>query len=86
MPSSVSIRVEQPSTTTPASVHDVDLDVDVVVAVHARGICGVMGSAGSARHGIGGIRRMRLVLGVTRDRIVDATRPHHQAYAATFPW
>jgi len=29
---------------------------------------------------------MRLVLGVTRDHIVDGTRPHHHAYAATFPW
>ena len=29
---------------------------------------------------------MRLVLGVTRDRIVDGTRPHHHAYAAAFPW
>jgi hypothetical protein len=29
---------------------------------------------------------MRLVLGVTRDRIVDGMRPHHQAYTAAFPW
>jgi hypothetical protein len=29
---------------------------------------------------------MRLVLGVTRDRIVDGRRPHRHAYAATFPW
>ena len=29
---------------------------------------------------------MRLVLGVTRDHIVEGTRPHHQAYAAAFPW
>lgn len=29
---------------------------------------------------------MRLVTGVTRDRIVDGTRPHHHAYLAAFPW
>jgi hypothetical protein len=29
---------------------------------------------------------MRLVLGVTRDRIVGGTRPHHHAYVAAFPW
>lgn len=41
---------------------------------------------GALDTGVGGIRRMRLVLGVTRDRIVDGTRPHHHAYAAAFPW
>jgi hypothetical protein len=25
-------------------------------------------------------------VGVTRDRIVDGTRPHHHAYVAAFPW
>jgi len=25
-------------------------------------------------------------VGVTRDHIVDASRPHHQAYVAAFPW
>jgi hypothetical protein len=29
---------------------------------------------------------MRLGLGVTRDLIVDGTRPHHHAYVATLPW
>jgi hypothetical protein len=29
---------------------------------------------------------MRIGRGVTRDRIVDGMRPHHQAYAATLPW
>jgi hypothetical protein len=29
---------------------------------------------------------MRFNLIVIRDRIVDGTRPDHQAYAASFPW
>lgn len=29
---------------------------------------------------------MRIGWGVTRDRIVDGTKPHHHAYAATLPW
>jgi hypothetical protein len=43
----------------------------------------VQGAPGT---GVGGIRKMRLVLGVTHDHIVDGTRPHHHAYAAAFPW
>ena len=35
---------------------------------------------------VGGKRRMRIGWGVTRDRIVDGTKPHHHAYAATLPW
>ena len=47
------------------------------------------------RHGSGaesltqkkaGVRRMRIGLSVIRDLIVDGTRPHHQAYAASLPW
>jgi Polyketide cyclase / dehydrase and lipid transport len=41
---------------------------------------------GAPDTGVGGVRKMRLVLGVTRDRIVDGTKPHHQAYTAVFPW
>lgn len=29
---------------------------------------------------------MRFGLIVIRDRIVGGTRPHHQSYAASFPW
>lgn len=86
MPTLVSIRVEQPSTATPASVYDVLMDLDrwsdFMPGVSAAS-WEVRGAPGT---GIGGIRRMRLGLGVTRDRIVDGTRPHHHAYVATLPW
>src|SRR5262249_17391899 len=35
--------------------------------------------------GKGGVRRMRIGRSVIRDRILDCARPHHQAYAASFP-
>jgi hypothetical protein len=34
----------------------------------------------------GGVRRMRVGLSDIRDLIVDGTRPHHHAYAASLPW
>jgi hypothetical protein len=86
MPTSVSIRVEQPSTATPASVYDVLMDLDR----WSEFMPGVSAASwkvrGAPDTGVGGIRRMRLLLGVTHDHIVDGTRPHHQAYAAAFPW
>jgi Polyketide cyclase / dehydrase and lipid transport len=86
MPSSVSVRVEQPSAAPPASVYDVLMDLDRWPQFMPGISAASWEVQGSPDTGVGGIRRMRLVLGVTRDRIVDATKPHHQAYAATFPW
>ena len=86
MAASVSCRVEQPSTATPASVYDVLMDVDRWPDF----LPGVSAASwevrGAPTTGVGGIRRMRVVLGVTRDHIVDGARPHHHAYAAAFPW
>jgi hypothetical protein len=86
MPTSVSIRVEQPSTATPASVYDVLMDLDRWPDFMPGVAAASWKVQGAPDTGVGGIRRMRLVLGVTHDHIVDGTRPHHQAYAAAFPW
>jgi hypothetical protein len=86
MSASVSIRVEQPSTATPASVYDVLMDLDRWPDFMPGVSAASWEVRGAPDTGVGGIRRMRLVLGVTRDRIVDGARPHHHAYAATFPW
>jgi hypothetical protein len=86
MPSLVSIRVEQASTAKPASVYDVLMDLDRWSDFMPGVSTASWEVRGAPDTGVGGIRRMRLVLGVTRDRIVDGTRPHHQAYAAAFPW
>jgi hypothetical protein len=86
MATSESIRVEQPSTATPASVYDVLMDLerwsDFMPGVSAAS----WKVQGANDTGVGGIRKMRLVLGVTHDHIVDGTRPHHHAYTAAFPW
>ena len=86
MPTTVSIRVEQPSTATPASVYDVLMDLDRWSDFMPGVSAASWEVRGAPDTGVGGVRRMRLVLGVTRDHIVDGTRPHHHAYAATFPW
>jgi Polyketide cyclase / dehydrase and lipid transport len=89
MPASVSIRVEQPSTATPSSVYDALMDLDRWPEF----LPGVRAASwevrGSPDTGVGGVRRMRLAsqpVGVTRDHIVEGTRPHHHAYVAAFPW
>ena len=41
---------------------------------------------GAPDTGVGGIRRVRIGLAVTHDRIVEGTRPHHHAYAVGLPW
>lgn len=86
MPASVSIRVEQPSTAIPASVYDVLMDLDRWSDFMPGVSAASWEMRGAPETGVGGIRRMRLVLGVTRDHIVDGTRPHHHAYAAAFRW
>ncbi len=86
MATPVSIRVEQPSTATPTSVYDALMDVDRWPGF----LPGVSAASwevrGEPETGVGGIRKMRVGLGVTRDRIVDGTRPHHHAYLASFRW
>jgi len=86
VPTAVSIRVEHPSTATPASVYDVLMDLDRWSDFMPGVSAASWEVRGAPDTGVGGIRSMRLVLGVTRDRIVDGTRPHHHAYAAAFPW
>ena len=86
MSTSVSIRVEQASTANPASVYHVLMDVDRWPLFMPGVAAASWEVRGAPDTGVGGVRKMRLVLGVTRDRIVDGTKPHHQAYAAAFPW
>jgi hypothetical protein len=86
MPTSLSISVEQSSAATPASVYDVLMDLDRWSDFMPGVSAASWERRGAPDTGVGGIRRMRLVLGVTRDHIVDGTRPHHHAYAAAFPW
>jgi hypothetical protein len=86
VPTSISVRVEEPSTATPTSVYDALMDLDrwsdfmPGVSAASWEVCGAPDT------GVGGVRRIRLVVGATRDRIVDGARPHHHVYTAVFPW
>jgi hypothetical protein len=86
MASRVSIRVEQPSTATPSAVYDALMDLDRWPDFMPGVSEASWEERGAPDTGVGGVRRMRLGLGVTRDHILDGTRPHHHAYAAAFPW
>jgi hypothetical protein len=86
MTESVSCRVQQPSNAKPASVYDVLMDFE-----HWSDWMPTIAAAswerrGAADTGVGGIRRVRVGLGVTRDRIVEGMRPNHHAYEVALPW
>jgi hypothetical protein len=82
----LSCRVEQLSSAKPAEIYDLLMDVerwsDWMPTVSAAS-WEQRGEPGTEK---GGVRRMRIGLSVVRDLIVDGTRPHHQAYAASLPW
>lgn len=86
MSASVSCRVEQSSKAKPASVYDVLLDFeswsDWMPTVSAAS----WELRGAPDTGVGGIRRVRVGLSETHDRIVQGARPHHHAYEVTLPW
>ena len=86
MSATVSCRVEQPSTASPASVYDALMGFErwsdwmptVSAASWAR--------RGAPDTGVGGIRRVRVGPCVTHDRIVEGTKPTHHAYSVELPW
>ena len=86
MSASVSCRVEQSSKAKPTSVYDVLLDFeswsDWMPTVSAAS----WELPGAPDTGVGGIRRVRVGLSETDDRIVQGTRPHHHAYEVMLPW
>jgi hypothetical protein len=86
MAGAMSCRVEQLSRAKPEVVYDVLMDFerwsDWMPTVSAAS----WELQGAPDTGVGGIRRVRIGLTVTHDRIVDGTRPHHHAYAVTLPW
>jgi Polyketide cyclase / dehydrase and lipid transport len=83
---SLSCRVEQLSSAKPAEIYDLLMDVEHWSDWMPTASAASWERRGEADTGRGGVRRMRFGLIVIRDRIVAGTRPHHQAYAASFPW
>ena len=84
MTGSLSCRVEQLSSTKPAVVYDVLMDIerwsDWMPTVSA-----ASWQRGEPDTGLGGIRRVRTGISVTRDRVIGGMRPHHHAYASSLP-
>jgi hypothetical protein len=85
MTGSLSCRVEQLSSATPAVVYDVLMDIerwsDWIPTVSAAS----WEQRGEPDTGRGGIRRVRTGISVTRDRVIGGSRPHHHAYASSLP-
>jgi hypothetical protein len=87
MSSSISCRVEQPSTATPAAVYDALMDLDRWSDFMPGVSTASWELRGAPDTGVGGVRRVRAGFTVvSHDRIVDGTRPHHHAYVASLPW
>ena len=86
MPARVSITVEQLSSATPVLVYDALMDLDRWSDFMPGVSAASWEARGAPDTAVGGIRRMRIGRGVTRDQIVDGTKPHHHAYAAALPW
>jgi hypothetical protein len=82
----VSYRVEQRSTAAPATVYDVLMDFDRWSEWAPTVSAASWENRGASGSGAGGVRRVRVGLSVTRDRIVAAERPHHHAYEVALPW
>src|ERR1700751_4727549 len=86
MTGSLSCRVEQLSSAKPAQIYDLLMDVERCSDWMPTGSTASWERRGEPGAGKCGVRRMRFWLIVIRDRIVDGTRPHNQAYVASFPW
>jgi hypothetical protein len=86
MAGGVSCRVEQLSSAKPAAVYDVLMDIerwsDWMPTVSAAS----WEQRGEPNTGLGGVRRVRSGITISRDRVVDGAQPHHHAYTASLPW
>jgi hypothetical protein len=86
MAGSVACRAERLPSAKPEVVYDVLMDFerwsDWMPSVSAAS----WELPGAPETGVGGIRRVRVGLSVTHDRIVDGTKPHHHAYEVALPW
>jgi hypothetical protein len=85
MAGSVSCRIEQLSSAEPAAIYDLLIDVERWSSWMPTVSAASWERQGAPDTGLGGIRRVRIGPSVTRDRVVDGTRPHHHAYASSLP-
>src|SRR3984957_13254048 len=86
MTGSVSCRVEQLSSATPAEIYDVLMDIERWPEFMPTVSAASWERPGEPDTAKDGVRRMRIGRSLVRDLIIDGTRPHHHAYAASLPW
>jgi hypothetical protein len=86
MNGSLSCRVERPSKAKPEAIYDLLMDLERWPEFMPTVSAASWERRGEPDTGNGGVRRMRIGLSDVRDLIVDGTRPHHHAYAASLPW
>ena len=85
MAGSVSVRVEQASTATPAAVYDVLMDVDRWAEWMPTVSAASWEQPGAPDTGLGGVRRVGKGFNAVHDVVVGGTRPNHHAYFASVP-
>jgi hypothetical protein len=85
MTGSSSCRVEQMTSAKPGVIYDVLMDVERWSDWMPTVSSASWESRGEPDTGVGGVRRIRNGISVTRDRILGGARPHHHAYVSSLP-
>lgn len=86
MAGGVSFRVEQSSTAQPAAVYDVLMAIERWSEWMPTVSAASWEQRGEPDTGLGGVRRVRSGITISRDRVVGGAPPHHHAYTASLPW
>lgn len=81
----ISCQVKQLTTARPVAVYDLLMDVQRWSDWMPTVTTASWEQPGEPDTGVGGIRRVRNGLSVTRDNVTGGAPPHHHAYASTLP-
>jgi hypothetical protein len=81
----MSCQVKHLTSAKPATVYDLLMDVEHWSDWMPTVTAATWEQPGDPNTGLGGIRRVRNGLSVTRDKVTGGARPHHHAYASTLP-
>lgn len=85
MAGGVSCRVERSSTAKPAAIYDVLMDIERWSEWMPTVSAASWEQRGEPDTGLGGVRRVRSGITISRDRVVDGVQPSHHAYTASLP-
>jgi hypothetical protein len=82
---SISCQVKHLASAKPEAVYDLLMDVEHWSEWMPTVTAASWEQPGDPDTGLGGVRRVRNGLSVTRDKVTGGARPHHHAYASTLP-